>query len=63
MARNKGHIFTDKVDLELLQCDCGFHIAIDSDITHGSEAMYPLTCPNCNTAIDIYETIEQGVEE
>ncbi len=61
--KNLGHIYTDKADLELIECDCGFHVAVDStQIDEMLTFPFPLTCPGCNTAIDVGDVLDQEVE-
>lgn len=45
-------ITTDKVELEVYECDCGFHIGIDAtylDQVGGVE----IKCPSCEKKIEI----------
>jgi len=68
--KNLGHIYTDKAELELIQCDCSFHIALGSGyiaFCKSSAPDYPtweflLTCPRCDTAINVLSVLAQDVE-
>jgi hypothetical protein len=48
---------TDKVALEIIECDCGFHLGIDATWLDQSPNAtdYELVCPACNTIIPVDE--------
>jgi hypothetical protein len=52
---------TDEVELEVLECSCGYHMGIDSSFLEGV-GDFKTICPSCSreidTEVDIPETVE-----
>ena len=44
-------ITTDKVELEVVECDCGFHLGLDATYLE-QVGDFVITCPSCKTEID-----------
>jgi hypothetical protein len=47
-------IETDQVQLEVIECDCGFHVGLDFSYLDQVGEIY-FKCPNCDTVIDTAE--------
>jgi hypothetical protein len=60
--KNLGHISTDKAELELIECDCGFHLAVDSTYIEQVAISIYLDCPACLIPIDFANVLQQEVE-
>ena len=48
-------IETDIVQLEIIECDCGFHLGIDATWLEqsGNCTGFEMNCPACNTIIEV----------
>jgi hypothetical protein len=49
------------VELEIIECDCGFHLGIDATwLDQSIDAYgYEINCPACNTIIAVNNIIEE----
>ena len=56
MKRLKS-IETEEVALEIIECDCGFHLGIDATWLDASQNStgFKMNCPSCNTVIEVDE--------
>jgi hypothetical protein len=45
---------TDKVQLEVIECDCGFHLGIDATYLD-QVGDFVISCPSCSEMIDTAE--------
>lgn len=50
MKRLKS-VETDQVQLEVIECDCGFHIGLDATFLDQVED-FKINCPSCKAVID-----------
>ena len=50
MSKNAGGVRNDLVTLEVIECDCGFHLGLDSTYL---EQVGPITieCPVCGNVL------------
>ena len=46
-----GSVHTDKVELEIIECDCGFHLGLDSTYLDQVADIF-MSCPSCGKSID-----------
>jgi hypothetical protein len=44
-------IETDQVQLEVVECDCGFHLGLDATFLD-QVGDFKINCPSCGTTID-----------
>jgi hypothetical protein len=51
-----GTISNDYVELEVIECDCGFHIGLDGTYLD-QESHIRMECPCCGRLIDTEEII------
>ena len=49
--RRLNSIENDEVSLEVIECDCGFHIGLDATYL-GQISDFKIKCPSCGTVID-----------
>lgn len=47
-----GNVETDKFSLEVIECDCGFHLGIDSTFLEQVGSVQ-IKCPSCNKLIQV----------
>ena len=51
-------IETDKVQLEVVECDCGFHLGLDATFLDQVED-FKIKCPSCKTVIDTKKVLPE----
>lgn len=60
MKRIEG-AYNDKVELEVIECDCGYHMGIDgSFVIHNDDAFFDIEtkCPSCQKVIPVRDLLE-----
>lgn len=54
-------IETEKIQLEIIECDCGFHIGLDA--TYLMQVCdIKIQCPACGTNIDTHKICPENME-
>ena len=48
-----GEISTERFELEVYECNCGFHIGIDSSYLEQVEDTVQIECPACGRPITV----------
>ena len=54
MPRRLPSVETEKVQLEVIECDCGYHMGIDATFLD-QVGDFETTCPSCTCIIDTAE--------
>jgi hypothetical protein len=50
---------TEQYALEVVQCDCGFHLGVDASFLDQVDD-FEIRCPNCQTVIRTKEVFPEG---
>jgi hypothetical protein len=51
---------TDQVQLEIIECDCGFHMGLDATFIDQVKD-FKINCPSCKTVIDTAVLLPEDV--
>lgn len=57
MSKYIESIDTDKVELEVYECDCGFHLGIDATYLEQVSDCVKIKCPACGATIEAEEEL------
>ena len=62
MSKIIEFVKTDKVELSVYECECGFHLGIDSTYLEQVEEI-KINCPSCNIILETSEKDEEKYNE